>query len=165
MPKGVYDRSKWVPWNKGKKCPHLSGPNSPLWKSVENICAVCNKKYWIKASHAHSRKTCSRECHKEYRSLYLSGSNAPSWRGGISLYFTRYKGGFKPWMKEYVRERDGHKCMICKIKPEDHGRLQIHHINFQSDDNRLDNLITLCIGCHFSVERLKIYWADSDRMA
>jgi transcription elongation factor Elf1 len=49
-----------------------------------------------------------------------------------------------------VLERDGYKCIICGKD----SMLHIHHIIpwRQGGDYKMDNLVTLCSGCHGSVE-------------
>lgn len=56
-------------------------------------------------------------------------------------------------MKPEVMERDGHTCQWCnKSAGEQRGRsghnFHVHHINYNHDDTRPDNLVTLCTSCH-----------------
>jgi hypothetical protein len=155
MPKGVFDRKNWKPWNKGLKT--VSGPSHPRWTSVQQECKVCGKKYWIRKSHAHTRTTCGRECHKKYRTLFLSGKNCPAWKGGVSQR-AKYKGGFTEELKKSVKNRDGNKCVSCGLQKT----LQVHHVNFKRDDNRIDNLVTLCASCHIHIEKLE-WWKRNNR--
>lgn len=46
-----------------------------------------------------------------------------------------------------VLERDGRQCVVCG-REED---LEVHHVNFQSDDGRKVNLLTLCADHHRAV--------------
>lgn len=156
MPSGVYNRDNWKPWNKGKKLPQITGPNHPAWARVSQSCLICKKAYEVKKSHAHLRKTCSGKCHGEYRRIYLSRENAPSWKGGTSPPYAKYGGGFKKWMKEYVKDRDGFRCVVCKSAKG----LQVHHVDFDSLHNNIRNLVTLCPVCHSRIERLKIHWRE-----
>lgn len=55
-------------------------------------------------------------------------------------------GGLRP----QVVERDNHQCQVCKYDK----KVRVHHINEDSKDNRLENLICLCIICHTVVERI-----------
>lgn len=60
------------------------------------------------------------------------------------------------WQKRFggnrtkVIERDNHSCQICGYNK----KVRVHHINENPNDNRLENLITLCIICHTVVERI-----------
>jgi len=55
-----------------------------------------------------------------------------------------------------VLDRDEHKCQKCG----DDGKLIVHHIDGNDNNNVLNNLITLCNKCHLSLHRppkTKIY--------
>ncbi len=52
-------------------------------------------------------------------------------------------------IKEEVKERDSHRCVDCGTKD----KLQIHHVDFNATNNKLDNLLTLCVKCHRAVHR------------
>ncbi len=58
----------------------------------------------------------------------------------------------KQWMhnKAKVLERDGYKCYICHKTTN----LHVHHIipRQEGGTDEMENLITLCAGCHKSVE-------------
>lgn len=67
-------------------------------------------------------------------------------------YDTWHRGGIGPELREAVLQRDGYKCHVC-------GRghnLHIHHIIPRVDGGKhtMANLITLCSGCHRSIEAL-----------
>ncbi len=54
--------------------------------------------------------------------------------------------------REKALERDGYKCRLCGISKEENNSkygkdFYVNHINGK-DNNNLDNLITLCKGCH-----------------
>ena len=66
-------------------------------------------------------------------------------------------------IRQAVLERDGYKCQLCGKQK----KLLVHHIDnngfklvhikgyslstLKTMNNELDNLITLCIGCHLSL--------------
>ena len=58
--------------------------------------------------------------------------------------------GFSKTLREQALERDHYACYICGST----GWLQVHHIVPRriGGKHTLDNLITLCSGCHSSVE-------------
>ncbi len=58
--------------------------------------------------------------------------------------------GFSEGLKNAVKERDGWRCYIC----EGETNLQVHHIMPRSEGGRheMENLVTLCVGCHRNVE-------------
>ena len=74
------------------------------------------------------------------------------------------KTSTKEWkeIREKVFERDNHTCQICN-KDNIEAKLIIHHIDEEdtggtiggpwNKNNKLENLVTLCHGCHVSVHR------------
>lgn len=77
---------------------------------------------------------------------------------------SRFKSGtsYARWfrlMRPLIFERDGHKCVACKAPDQPfpvvragatsmRTSLLVHHINEKPQDNRPQNLITLCKTCH-----------------
>lgn len=81
------------------------------------------------------------------------GENNPNWKGGVSAVFSERHGiPQREWMKlaEQVRARDNDVCQYCgKCFARD-----VHHLipYSRTQDNSLENLITLCKSCHRIVE-------------
>lgn len=50
-------------------------------------------------------------------------------------------------LRHLVLERDGYRCQFCHIAIKE--VLTVHHVNQNHEDNRLENLKTLCFNCHF----------------
>jgi hypothetical protein len=46
-----------------------------------------------------------------------------------------------------VLDRDDNRCVKCKATT----RLAIHHIDWNEDNNELNNLVVLCVRCHSKV--------------
>jgi hypothetical protein len=80
----------------------------------------------------------------------MEGENHWNWKGGKS--FERYSQGWSEVIKEQVRERDGYKCIDCGIPQEQLnmkiGNLDVHHLDLDKKNHTLDNLVSLCRGCH-----------------
>ncbi len=89
----------------------------------------------------------------EYGSI--SGKDHYNWKGGKSK--KKYGEDWNYW-KEFILERDGHMCFICKTLQ----KLEVHHlipIRTASHNvlNEPLNLITLCKSCHMKEERTGIF--------
>jgi len=79
-------------------------------------------------------------------------------RRRISETLRGRSGRFKPreeypsdweWVKKKVRERDGYRCVRCRIPEVALPRnLSVHHINRNKEDCSLSNLVSLCNSCH-----------------
>lgn len=93
-----------------------------------------------------------------------SGEEHPSWKGGHE------SEDYGPnWNKQRQKalKRDGYECTVCGISNSDHKEmygagLHVHHIQKvrHFDDykkqNRLDNLVTLCVTCHSDWEGIPL---------
>jgi len=93
---------------------------------------------------------CSRECHNLEKHNPLKGAQFgernPNWKGGIS-----FEGYCPIWTdkeyKEAIKERDNHQCQnpFCS---GNYNYLVPHHINYNKQDCRPKNLLTLCNRCN-----------------
>ena len=107
-------------------------------------CLVCGTQK-PKKSIALNQKFCSVMCKDDHHAVAMRGKNNPGWRNGVNS--ARYDKGIKrayAIARKIVQEEDNHRCVVCK---SDH-RLHCHHIDHDSTNNRLHNLVTLCQACH-----------------
>jgi len=79
-----------------------------------------------------------------------------NWQGGKSAEpycFAWYNRDFK----DYVKERDGYKCMntLCWGTSSN---LVIHHIDYNKMNCDPENVITLCRSCNPRAERNRKFW-------
>jgi hypothetical protein len=51
--------------------------------------------------------------------------------------------------KAQVKKRDGYECRQCGLDEN----LDVHHRDMNPENNKLDNLVTLCRSCHFKVHQ------------
>lgn len=80
--------------------------------------------------------------------------------------FRRPSEGYPPdWgaLTKAIRKRDNYKCAIpAWCEKGQHEGTDVHHINYRKDDNRWENLITLCRSCHGTIHgktgRYREYW-------
>ena len=98
-----------------------------------------------------------RENHANY-----FGKNNPNWQGGSS--FEPYSFDFNIKLKETIRKRDKYICQKCGIKQKDNiignkqQKLDIHHINYNKQNCKEDNLIALCHKCNTKVNFNRDYY-------
>lgn len=84
-----------------------------------------------------------------------TGENHPNWKGGISD--NPYPLDFNDILKETVRELDGYRCIRCGTG--DNGQaLSVHHIDYDKLNSDIQNLISLCRGCHTKTNYNRRFW-------
>jgi 5-methylcytosine-specific restriction endonuclease McrA len=139
-----------------RKCLHaaFSGPGHPNWKEKAICtCEECGKRFEVEPAYPKFRNHvfCSRTCRYKWHGRYISGANAPSWKGGVS--FDPYPVAFNLAFKKRIRQRDVHTCAVCRLP----GNF-VHHVNYVKDDLRPENFITLCKSCHMATNHHRPYW-------
>lgn len=112
------------------KCSHPGYP----------ICIDCGKK--LARRNAKRCKSCTGK-------LRLK-ENSPNWLGGISQL--PYPFGWRK-INILIRKRDEDKCVICSRWGN-----QVHHIDYNKQNCKKDNLITLCNKCHAKSNGNRDYW-------
>ena len=124
------------------------------WKSLRTgsmyNCEHCGKEVYITKNARGNHHFCNKKCEMKWK----VGENHPNWKGG---YDYNYGLGWKE-QRLLVLERD-HVCQKCGVSK----KLDVHHIiPFKvSEDNSLDNLITLCKSCHSTIGNT--YWKLENR--
>lgn len=114
------------------------------------------RKYYETHDNPFKGRTHSKETRKiisEKITGMFRGENGPNWRGGITSL--PYGPEWTPWLRDEIRQRDGNRCSICG-KPREEVLLDIHHIDFDKNNNDPSNLITLCKK-HHGRANFKIY--------
>lgn len=85
----------------------------------------------------------------------LRKSDHPNWNGGSSN--KPYPFEFNKILKEDIKNRDGHKCGVCDKKTQ---KLAIHHIDYNKDNIKFENLISLCYSCHGKTNYNRDCWVE-----
>jgi 5-methylcytosine-specific restriction endonuclease McrA len=58
-----------------------------------------------------------------------------------------------------VRARDNYECQICELKQEkDSNIFHVHHIDYNKQNCKKGNLITLCPSCHVRTNHNRPQW-------
>lgn len=115
---------------------------------VELICKQCVNAFIAKPGEIRrGRKFCSFECY----GAWVAGENHPFWLGGKSE--EAYPKEFNATFKQFIRERDGYTCLLCG-EYGDH----CHHIDYDKDNLKPSNFVTLCLLCHAKTNFNRDYW-------
>lgn len=57
-------------------------------------------------------------------------------------------------IRKEILKRDSYQCRIC-FNEDIEKSLHIHHIDYDRDNNSLNNLVALCSSCHFRIHEMK----------
>lgn len=80
----------------------------------------------------------------------ITGHKNPNWQGGKSRQgYNRRE--FNKWIKNEILERDNYSCKICGVNKDLFIPLDIHHSDQDKNNNKHENLITLCHICHAKI--------------
>ena len=87
------------------------------------------------------------------------GELSPNWNNGSS--FEPYSPEFNKSLKQQVLERDEYKCQNPNCEYLSEG-LDVHHIDYDKQNNSLDNLTTLCDSCHIKTngKKKRLYFTE-----
>lgn len=128
----------------------------------------------MKASHAKRDCSLSEESKKKISAAHKGKKLTDKQRLAYQAYWEARKG-MKPWnygtkkdreknpyppefskqLKTLIRQRDNNRCLICKSPKS----LCVHHINYNKNDCRPENLITLCNSCHVKTNFKRPLWS------
>jgi hypothetical protein len=134
----------WTPERKIKQC----GENHPMKRpDVRARVSVSAIEQWKDPEFRNKR----------------SGENHWNWQDGKS--FEPYGIEFNDELKERIRKRDGYTCQECgKTQKELDRKLDVHHIDYDKQNNNEDNLISLCSSCHMKTNYNREDWIEHFRL-
>jgi len=121
---------------------------------IEKHCEICNKIISFEATHCKSCRNLGKKLSKETKDKIrvshiglLVGKENGNWQGGIDDNL--YPIEFNIILKESIRDRDEHTCQLCHTKEKDLSeKLSVHHIDYNKENCKIENLISLCNSCH-----------------
>lgn len=126
---------------------------------VNYSCSICGTDVSRWPSQVQEFVCCSEECHGKLMGRLFSGEDNHNWKEN----FTPDYGNRWDEIREDVIERDSNKCRICGMdRTFVVVDLHVHHLkplrsfNDIEKANKKSNLITLCNGCHATVENLNL---------
>ena len=157
--RNVYARSHFRPRvAKPAACRHC-GAMTPTKGHTAPVCSACRTRPCEQCgtpfmSERLATRFCSRLCSTRWsapRRLPLIGPLSPTWRGVARPYATH------EWfvVRDFVRERDGWRCVDCGKERTKARRVMAHHLVSRADwgdrpghaDDAV-NLVTVCHICH-----------------
>ena len=107
-----------------------------------------------------SKKLTGKKLTKEHRKNISLG------HGGTGIPYENYKYPKKFYkIRNEIRERDNYTCQICGMTEEEQlivvgYELTVHHIDYNVQNNKENNLSTLCIACHIKTNFDREYWEE-----
>jgi hypothetical protein len=114
----------------------------------------------IRYSNGEKKPTCfwkGKKFTKEHRlNMAKKGDKNYFWQGG--KFKDSYPEEFNNYLKELIRERDG-VCQLC-MGLDENKELAVHHIDYDKENNSLNNLISLCNSCHAKTHTNRIFWIN-----
>jgi len=95
--------------------------------------------------------------YREKQTLAKKGEKCHLWQGGITN--SPYSEEWNNYLKEQIRERDGHICQLCFISQDElDTKLHVHHIDYNKENCNEENLISLCNSCHGKTSQDREQW-------
>lgn len=116
-------------------------------------CKICGKMFYVHPSKVITAKYCSINCRNKDKDFFsrLRGKNHPSWKGGKNkisgyMYIKNYDHPYRN-SGNYVAE---HRLeMEKKLNRYLNSNEEVHHINGNKIDNRIENLELVIKKMHF----------------
>ena len=87
------------------------------------------------------------------RSIAARNSEKTTWNGGSSFF--PYSTEFTTALREKIRKRDGNICQLCNAEKVS---LAVHHIDYDKQNTKPENLISLCTSCHSKTNVRRTEW-------
>ena len=150
-----------------QKQPIPKGRNHHNWIGGLPKCINCGKE--LKSRYA---KRCE-ECNAKWQigennpnygnGDKIRGDKTPNWIDGRS--FEDYPPEFNKILKAKIRNRDNYICQCCNMTEEEHlivygSNLPVHHIDYDKQNCKENNLIALCDGCNLRANWNREYWQE-----
>ena len=129
-------------------------------------CKFCSKLFWAKeaeikrgagvfcsqscaSSSIGSGRIPSVESRKKMSEAHRRNNVSNKWKTKTKTYPPE----FSEYLKDRIRDRDGHCCRICSNSRKKKKNFPVHHIDGNPYNNDERNLITLCWKCHVKIHR------------
>lgn len=145
-----------IPWNKG-----LTIKDLRVRKNIESANKSKNWKRIVELGQKYRFQKGQIPWNKNKPFMVLEKN--PNWKGGKS--FEPYHWIFNQRVKTVIKQRDGYICKNCGISQNEslfkfNKGLHIHHIDFNKNNNKFNNLITVCTVCNSKANFNRDYWTN-----
>ena len=156
------------PWNKGKINVYSQETLDKMSKTrIEKGISKGENNYWYgkgfllsgKSNPNYGNGDKIRGINNPMYGVHRYGELSPNWNNGSS--FEPYSPEFNKEKKTLILERDNYTCQNPGCT-EVHKRLNVHHIDFNKQNNNPENLITLGTSCHSKTngKNSRQYWTE-----
>lgn len=127
--------------------------NNPAWimNKEKKICVRCGREFEYTRRNLHKGQDpvfCSLDCSRN------NGNNKEITNNVDGKH--KYGFGFNNKLKKKIKERDGNCCQLCGETK----KLEVHHIDYDKNNNEENNLITLCRKCHGITNYNRGFWTQ-----
>jgi len=85
----------------------------------------------------------------------MKGDKNPSWAGGIA--YIQYGRMFNIFLKQKVKQYYRNQCFLCGTTKKSK-RVCVHHIDYNKQNNNMNNLVLLCFSCHSVTGKNRDFW-------
>lgn len=121
----------------------------------ESFCIDCGKKLSKQADY-YGYLRCPSCAAKERLKI---PENNPNYVHGLGRF--PYPLEFNEQLKRNIRKRDNFTCQYCQlIENKNIRKLDVHHIDYNKNNNNENNLISLCCSCHVKTNFNRDYWKN-----
>lgn len=143
---------------KGKNNPMFGKKRPELSKKFKGHVVSKDTRNKLRISHLgkkHTQKT------RQLMSEQRKGINNSNYKNGLS--HESYPFQFNDQLRNQIRKRDNYICQNCSMTEKKHAivynkKLHVHHIDYNKDNCKEDNLITLCQKCNSNANGNRDYW-------
>jgi hypothetical protein len=142
-------------YSEAQKLLKQTGKKNPNYRHGK----CCNNNYCLDCGKKIDKLGRSIRCYA-CRGKYYSGKKCPIFIHGHGNIYPK-KFSYK--LKNKIRKRDNYTCQRCGMKEQKHlnvygKKTHVHHIDYNKENCKENNLITLCQKCHNWANHNRDYW-------
>jgi len=140
----------------------LDCQNHKQYEKCKFSCLICRKECIDSPSRKGVRKFCSVEC---YNIQQTNKKEDQRDKRRLAIMMAREKGQLGnsgPSTRKFAFSKKESKCQICGYL-EYKCCLDVHHVDYDPNNNSIENLAILCVICHRKVHRNILIIGDTPR--